>query len=358
MANGVDVESAPEVLCERRGAAGVITLNRPQALNAITHAMVRDIRRALDMWAGDPAVTRIVVRGVGERAFCAGGDIRHLFELGVAGRQEEALTFWRDEYALNILIKSYPKPYLSLIDGIVMGGGVGISLHGSHRVAGDRYAFAMPEVGIGFFPDVGATYALPRLPGGTGTYIALTGDRVRAADALALGLATHAVPSGDHPALLEALVAGEEAEAALARFSRHPGEAPLTPSRAVIDACFAADSVAGILERLEAASGPGSEFAAKTAGTIRTKSPMSLAIAYEQMRRGGALSFEEAMATEFRIVSRVVHGHDFYEGVRAAIIEKDGAPRWRPASLAEVSREEVERYFVPLGLAELEVPRS
>jgi enoyl-CoA hydratase len=358
MTNGVDGESAPEVLCERQGAAGVITLNRPQALNAITHGMVREIRRALDTWAGDPAVTRIVVRGAGERAFCAGGDIRHLYELGMAGRQDEALTFWRDEYALNILIKSYPKPYLSLIDGIVMGGGVGVSLHGSHRVAGDRYAFAMPEVGIGFFPDVGATYALPRLPGGTGTYIALTGDRVRAADALALGLATNAVPSGDHPALLEALVAGEEVEAALARFSRHPGEAPLTASRAIIDACFAADGVAAIIERLDAAGAGGSAFAAKAAATIRTKSPTSLAIAYEQMRRGGALSFEEAMATEFRIVSRVVHAGDFYEGVRAAIIDKDGAPRWRPASLGEVSRDEVQRYFAPLGPAELEVPRS
>jgi enoyl-CoA hydratase len=357
MSNGVDVERAPEVLCERRGAAGTITLNRPQALNAITHDMVHDMRRALDGWAVDPAVTRIVVRGAGERAFCAGGDIRHLYELGIAGRQEEALTFWRDEYALNILIKNYPKPYLSLIDGIVMGGGVGVSLHGSHRVAGDRYAFAMPEVAIGFFPDVGATYALPRLPGATGTYIALTGERVRAADALALGLATHAVPSADHPALIEALIAGEAVEAALARFSLHPGEASLTPSRAVIDACFADDSVAGIVDRLDAAGGRGSEFAAKTAGTIRTKSPTSLEIAYEQMRRGGALSFEEAMATEFRIVSRVVHGHDFYEGVRAAIIDKDGAPCWRPALLDQVPRDEVERYFAPLGPAELEVQR-
>ena len=158
-----------ELLCERRGAAGLVTLNRPQALNALTHAMVLELSRALDAWADDPAVTRIVVTGAGERAFCAGGDIRHLYDLGKAGRHEEALRFWRDEYPLNVRIKRYPKPYVALIDGIVMGGGVGISLHGSHRVAGDRYQFAMPEVGIGFFPDVGATYALPRLPGATGT---------------------------------------------------------------------------------------------------------------------------------------------------------------------------------------------
>ena len=358
MSNGVDVERAPEVLCERRGAAGVITLNRPQALNAITHDMVHDMRRALDGWAVDPAVTRIVVRGAGERAFSAGGDIRHLYELGMAGRQEEALTFWRDEYELNIVIESYRKPYVSLIDGIVMGGGVGVSLHGSHRVAGDRYAFAMPEVAIGFFPDVGATYALPRLPGRTGTYIALTGERVRAADALALGLATHAVPSTDHPALLEALIAGEEVEPTLARFSRQPGEPALARDRALIDACFAAESVEGILDRLDGVGGPGSEFAARTAATIRTKSPTSLKIAYEQMRRGRGLSFEEAMATEFRIVSRVVHGHDFYEGVRAAIIDKDGAARWRPTSLAGVTPDQVERYFGALGPAELGAVRT
>src|SRR4051794_32811722 len=247
-----------ELLCERRGAAGLVTLNRPQALNALTHAMVLELSRALDAWADDPAVTRIVVTGAGERAFCAGGDIRHLYDLGKAGRHEEALRFWRDEYPLNVRIKRYPKPYVALIDGIVMGGGVGISLHGSHRVAGDRYQFAMPEVGIGFFPDVGATYALPRLPGATGTYLALTGERVRAADALALGLATHAVPSAGLGALREALCAGEPVEEALASASRDPGEALLARERLVIDACFSGASVAEILERLDRAGAHGS----------------------------------------------------------------------------------------------------
>src|SRR5215213_9905276 len=184
-----------EIICETKGGAGLMTLNRPQALNALTLEMVRAMRRALDQWADDPQVTRVVVTGAGERAFCAGGDIRRLYDLGRAGRRDEALGFWREEYALNILIKRYPKPYVALVDGLVMGGGVGVSLHGSHRIAGDRYAFAMPEVGIGFFPDVGATYALPRLPGRMGLYLALTGERARAADALWLGLATHAAPS-------------------------------------------------------------------------------------------------------------------------------------------------------------------
>src|SRR5215216_3709682 len=232
-----------ELLCERRGAAGLVTLNRPQALNALTHAMVLELSRALDAWADDPAVTRIVVTGAGERAFCAGGDIRHLYDLGKTGRHEEALRFWRDEYALNVRIKRYPKPYVALIDGIVMGGGVGVSLHGSHRVAGERYQFAMPEVGIGFFPDVGATYALPRRPGETGTYLALTGERVRAADALALKLATHAVASSAMAGVREALIAGEPIEDLLRRASSDPGPAPLDPHRATIDRCFSADSV-------------------------------------------------------------------------------------------------------------------
>ena len=347
-----------EVLCERRGAAGMITLNRPQALNALTHAMVHAIRDALDAWAVDPAVTRVIVRAAGERAFCAGGDIRHLYDLGSAGRQDEMLPFWRDEYALNVRIKHYPKPYVSLIDGIVMGGGVGVSLHGSHRVAGDRYAFAMPEVGIGFFPDVGATYALPRLPGRTGTWIALTGERVRAADAVSLGLATHHVPSARHGALIEALIAAEDVETVLARLSGPPDEGSVGRDRALIDDCFAAETVEGVLAQLDATAARGAEFAHKTSQTIRSKSPTSLKVAHEQMRRGPGLSFAEAMATEFRIVARIVHRQDFYEGVRAAIIDKDGAPRWCPATLEEVSPEDVARYFAPLGPDELAVAPS
>ncbi|HEX8164350.1 MAG TPA: enoyl-CoA hydratase/isomerase family protein [Beijerinckiaceae bacterium] len=346
----------PEILLERRGAAGLVVLNRPEALNAITHGMVLALGRALDGWAADAAVTRVVVTAAGEKAFSAGGDIRHLYDLGMAGHHEEALRFWRDEYPLNVRIKRYPKPYVSLIDGIVMGGGVGVSLHGSHRVAGERYQFAMPEVGIGFFPDVGATHALPRLPGRTGTYLALTGERVRAADALALGLATHAAPSAAFAGIREALVAGEPVDEVLARFARDPGPPPLMAERETIDRCFAAPSVPGILEKLDKVAVQGSAFARKTAEIIRRKSPTSLAVALEQMRRGGALDFAEAMRTEFRIVSRIVRGRDFYEGVRAAIIDKDGAPRWHPATLAEVDDRVVAGHFADLGPAELELP--
>lgn len=351
------VETAgAEVLCERQEAAGLITLQRPQALNAITLGMVRRIREALDAWEREPAVTRIVIAAAGGRAFCAGGDIRHLYDLGQAGRHQEALAFWREEYALNVRIKRYAKPYVALIDGIVMGGGVGVSLHGTHRVAGDRYQFAMPEVGIGFFPDVGATYALPRLPGETGTYLALTGERVRAADALALGLATHRTASRDFDGLRRALVAGEPVDDALARFRGEPEPPVIAGERPVLDRCFAALSVGEVLGCLEEAATQGSEFARGAAAIIRQKSPTSLAIALEQMRCGRALSFEEAMKVEFRIVSRVIAGHDFYEGVRATIIDKDGAPQWRPDRIEEVGAKDVHRYFEDLGAAELELP--
>jgi enoyl-CoA hydratase len=351
--------SADEILFERRAAAGLVTLNRPKALNAVTHAMVRRLRAQLDAWAQDPAITRIVVTAAGERAFSAGGDIRALYDLGKAGRHDEALQFWRDEYALNVAIKNYRKPYVALIDGIVMGGGVGISVHGSHRVAGDRFSFAMPEVGIGFFPDVGATWFLPRMPGEAGTYCALAGERFGAGDALAAGIATQRVPSARFPALLDGLSGTVSVDAVLAAFAEPAEPGPIMQHRAAIDRLFAGARVEDILAALdrEAASGSAdADWAGKTAATIRTKSPLSLKLALAQVRRGGALDFEACMATEFRIVSRVIHGHDFYEGVRAVIVDKDNAPRWRPASLAEVSEADVERHFAALGSNELKLP--
>jgi enoyl-CoA hydratase len=346
-------------LFERRGAAGLVTLNRPQALNAVTHGMVRALRAQLDAWAEDPAVTRIVIQGAGARAFSAGGDIRHLYDLGQAGRHDEALRFWRDEYPLNAAIKNYRKPYIALIDGIVMGGGVGVSVHGSHRVAGDRFSFAMPEVGIGFFPDVGATWFLPRMPGETGAYCALTGERFGPADAVAAGLATHRIASARFPDLIEGLTGTVSVDALLAAFAEPAGEGPIMARKAVIDRLFAGDSVAAILAALDREAAAGDEDAAwaeKTAATVRTKSPLSLKIALAQVRRGAAWDFETCMRTEFRIVSRIIQGRDFYEGVRAVIVDKDNRPRWRPASLAEVPDAEVERHFAPLGEQELPLP--
>ncbi len=351
--------SAADILFERRGAAGVVTLNRPQALNAVTHDMVRALRAQLDAWADDPAITRVVVTAAGDRAFSAGGDIRALTDLGKAGRYDEALQFWRDEYPLNAAIKRFRKPYVSLIDGIVMGGGVGISVHGSHRVAGDRFAFAMPEVGIGFFPDVGATWFLPRMPGEIGTYCALTGERFGVGDGLAVGIATQHIPSARFPALLDGLSGTVSIDAMLAAFAEPVEEGPIMQRRAAIDRLFHGNRVEDILTALdrEAACGRGdADWAGKTAATIRTKSPLSLKLALAQVRRGADMDFETCMRTEFRIVSRVIHGHEFYEGVRAVIVDKDNKPRWQPASLAEVSEAEVDQHFASLGPDELTLP--
>jgi enoyl-CoA hydratase/carnithine racemase len=345
--------SEAEILFDRRGAAGLVTLNRPKALNAVTHGMALALRAQLDRWADDPAVTRVVVTAAGERAFSAGGDIRHLYDLGQAGRRGEMLQFWRDEYPLNAAIKNYRKPYVALIDGIVMGGGVGVSLHGSHRVAGNRFQFAMPEVGIGFFPDVGATWFLPRLPGELGTFCALTGECFDAADAVAAGIATHRIPSARFPALLEGLTGTVSVDAVLAAFAEPPGEGKIAARRATIDRIFAANSVEDILTVLDR---EGGDWAQKTAATIRTKSPLSLKIALAQVRRGKSWDFDTCMRAEFRIVSRVIEGHDFYEGVRAVIVDKDNAPVWRPATLAQVSAADVERHFAPCPGDELVLP--
>jgi enoyl-CoA hydratase len=343
--------SDPEILFERRGSAGIVTLNRPRALNAVTHAMVRALQDRLETWAGDAAVTRIVITASGERAFSAGGDIRILHDLGRAGRQKDALPFWRDEYRLNAFIKSYPKPYVALIDGIIMGGGVGLSIHGSHRVGGDRFVFAMPEVGIGFFPDVGATFVLPRMPGEIGTYCALTGDRLGIADAVNAGIATHHVPSRHFAEVLEALCGSDAVDAVLAGFAAAPGPGSILDRRAVIDRLFAGDRMEAILARLDheaLEAGPHGQWAKAATAAINSKSPTSLKIALAQMRRGKAWSFAQCMRAEFRIVSRIVYSHDFYEGVRAVIIDKDNRPHWRPAALTDVGDAEVERYFAPL----------
>jgi len=340
-----------DILFERRGAAGIVRLNRPQALNAVTHEMVRALARQLAAWASDAAVTRVIITAAGERAFSAGGDIRALYELGRAGRQAEMLTFWRDEYPLNAYIKRFPKPYVALIDGLVMGGGVGISIHGSHRVAGDRFSFAMPEVGIGFFPDVGATWFLPRMPGELGTWCALTGDRLKSADAVAAGIATHHVRSERFADLADALCGNVSVDAVLGAFAEPAGQG--TAYRGPIDRLFAGDRVEDILAKLEAETG---EWAVKTAAAIRTKSPLSLKIALAQVRRGRDWSFGDCMRAEFRIVSRIVYGHDFYEGVRAVIVDKDNVPRWRPAGLADAADADVERHFASLGADELLLP--
>jgi enoyl-CoA hydratase/carnithine racemase len=354
----------PEVLFARRGTAGIVTLNRPAALNAVTLGMVRLLHAQLAAWRDDPAVTRVLVTAVGGRAFSAGGDLRGLYEAARAGRQQESLAFWREEYRLNAAIKHYPKPYVALLDGIVMGGGAGLSVHGSHRVAGDKFLFAMPEVGIGFFPDVGATWFLPRFPGELGAYCALTGERLKPADGIAAGVATHHVASARFGDLLDALTGAAPVDALLGAFAepvgqgQGPEKGEIAARSAAIARLFAGDRVEDILARLDTQASSASTDAAwagAVAATIRSKAPRSLKLALAQVRRGRDWSFDDCMRAEWRIVSRLVYGEDFYEGIRAVIIDKDNRPRWRPASLAEVTPAEVDRHFAPVA-QELALP--
>lgn len=344
--------SLDEVLLEKKGEAGVITLNRPKALNALNLPMVREILPRLRAWANDPAITRVVIKGAGEKAFCAGGDVRTLYDLGRAGRTAESLDFWREEYVLNDYIGSFPKPYVALIDGICMGGGFGLSAHGAHRVAGDKYLFAMPEVNIGLFPDVGGTHVLPRLPGAFGVFLALTGTRIRAAEAYACGLATDVVPSAAFPALEEALCAGGDVERIIADHRIEPGPGAFADRADFIADVFARDGLPAILEALQAAASAGgahADFAAALLADMPAKSPTSLAIAMEQMRRGGALDLGACLKLEFRIVTRVAAGHDFYEGVRAVLVDRDNKPNWQPARLADIDPAVIAAHFDPIS---------
>ena len=327
-------------------------LNRPKALNALTLAMVRLIAAALDEWEGDRAVDRVIMLGAGERAFCAGGDIRRLYELGRAGEHDAQLTFWREEYQLDRRIKSYPKPIVALVDGIAMGGGVGLAMHAAHTVAGERFVFAMPEVGIGFFPDVGTAWFLPRLPSHVGVYFALTGLRADAGDAIALGLAETFVPSAAFPMLAQALESEAPVGTVLARFAVSPPRSALSGEAKAIEACFKGSDRDAILASLREAEARGHAFAAPARAAMQEKSPTSQAIALKQMALGATIDFDEALRMDYRVVSRICRGHDFYEGVRAVIVDKDNRPHWSPPP----SRAEIDGYFASLGDGELKFP--
>ena len=333
-----------DVLFEKRGALGLITLNRPKALNALTRDMALAMKVQLDAWAVDVEVETVAVQGAGDRAFCAGGDIRSLYESGRAGTPY-ALDFYRDEYILDAAIKHYPKPYVALIAGIVMGGGVGVSVHGSHRIADETTTFAMPETGIGLFPDVGGSFFLARAPGEVGMYLALTGARLKTADCLSAGIATHFVAKDKRATLVERLADGITPDAALADLHEDVPGTFLDSHRKSIDAIFGKSSVDELLAALDA---DHTDWSRDTAKIIRTKSPTSTRLTFRQLREGAKLSFDDCLRMEYRMVHGIVAGHDFYEGVRATIIDKDGTPRWDPATLAEVSDAALDAYFAPL----------
>jgi enoyl-CoA hydratase len=351
------VSGEPEIRFERRGGLVVVTLNRPRALNALSLAMCKALDAGLISWRADPEVQAALIKGTGERAFCAGGDIRNLYETLTAEGVEAAAAFYAIEYPMNARLHHFPKPYIALLDGITMGGGVGVSVHGSHRVVTERTVFAMPETTIGFFPDVGATYVLPRLPGRLGWHLGLTSARLGAADCRATGIGTHFIPSARLEALERALAEADLSNDAFAavdqvleRFHSEPGKATLPTMRVLIDHCYGRPDLEEVLEALAAEP---SGWGAAQLEQIRSKSPTSLAVTFRQLCIGATLDFDAAMRLEYRLVHRFLAGHDFREGIRALIVDKDNRPRWRPELLAEVSPGAVDAYFAPLPQGDL-----
>jgi enoyl-CoA hydratase len=319
------------VLATRDGRVGRLTLNRPKALNALDLPMIRALTAALQAWRDDPHVHAVVIQGAGDRAFCAGGDIRAVRQHSLDGDTELVEAFFAEEYALNRLIAEYPKPHVALIDGICMGGGIGVSVHGAYRVATEHAMFAMPETAIGFFPDIGATYFLPRLPGRLGYYLALTGGRMQGADAVHAGLATHFTPRERLPDLSAALAA--DGVAVLAEFAAPLPPFSLAPVRATLDRCFGASTVTDILARLEA---DGTDWAKETAAIMRGHSPSSLYWSYAIVRAGADRTLAQCLAAELALTRTTTRHHEFLEGVRAMVVDKDRKPDWQPKSVEEV----------------------
>ncbi|MCC6854984.1 MAG: enoyl-CoA hydratase/isomerase family protein [Microbacteriaceae bacterium] len=351
--NQPSVAAVSDVVITPRGSLGHVLLNRPQAINALTHEMVVEIAAALAAWATDDSVETVAISGAGERGLCAGGDVTAMYRSAVAegaAAGVDAAAFWADEYALNSTVAHYPKPYVALMTGVVLGGGVGVSAHGSHRVVTETTKLGMPEVTIGFVPDVGGTRLLARAPGELGTHLALTGGTMTGADAIALGFADWCVPSVALPALLDDLERMPAADA----IARHAAAVPasdLLTQRAWVDEAYAGDDPVVIVGRLE---NSGVAEARAAASVIRSKSPTSVAVALEALRRAARLNtLEEVLDQEYRVGLRMLAGADMREGIRAQVIDKDRTPHWRPPTLEQVDHADVLHYFEPLGEREL-----
>uniref|UniRef100_A0A8B9GJM3 3-hydroxyisobutyryl-CoA hydrolase n=1 Tax=Amazona collaria TaxID=241587 RepID=A0A8B9GJM3_9PSIT len=354
-------DSTSEVLLEKKGGAGIITLNRPKALNAVNLSMIRQIYPQIKTWEKDPETFLIIIKGTGGKAFCAGGDIRAITDAGKVGNKL-AQDFFKEEYTLNNAIGTCKKPYVALIDGITMGGGVGLSVHGHFRVATEKTVFAMPETAIGLFPDVGGGYFLPRLSGKIGYYLALTGFRLKGRDVLKAGIATHFVDSEKLPALEKDLIAlkssSTENIADLLNSYHMKSQADqekdfvLDEHMDKINSLFSGNSMEEIVKNLKQ---DGSPFAIKQLETINKMSPTSLKLTLRQLREGASMSLQDVLMMEYRLSQACMRGPDFYEGVRAVLIDRDQSPRWKPAALEEVSDEFVDDCFKPLGSNDLKL---
>ncbi len=348
--------SDAEILFEIKDGLGLMTLNRPKALNALSYGMILEMEKIMPHWEKDPAVKAVVLRGSGDRAFCAGGDVAGLYrEMRDDPNGTVRRDFFRDEYIVNRRIYRFAKPWISLIDGIDMGGGVGLSVHGSHSVASEKFLFAMPETTIGLFPDVGGGYFLTRLPGALGTFLALTSHRLKAADALWAGIVDAYVPSAAMNELQAALGAADlsgpdanrKVDAVIARFAGDAGAPTLPAMMPDIDRCFSAESLREI--ELKLRKHPG-EWAQKQLAALLKLSPLAMAITLEQLKRCANRSFEDSMTIEYRMSQRCMQkGHDFFEGVRALLIDKDQKPQWNPPTIGGVTREMVETHFKPVS---------
>ena len=323
------------LIAAREGLAGTLLMNRPKALNALTLEMIRAFAQAIDAWKNDASVKLVVLEGAGGRAFCAGGDVRAVRQAAVDGDRASVAAFFTEEYAVNEGIALFPKPWVSLIDGVCMGGGIGLAIHNGPRVVSEHALLAMPETAIALFPDVGTSHILPRLPGAIGTWLALTGARLTGADSVHAGLATHFVPRENFAELREALLEGGEASV-VEQFAAPLPEATFAPHRAAIDRCFGQDSVLAIIAALEA---EGTEWAAAQVKILRRMSPTSLCVSLELIRRGAKMNLRGCLDEELKLTRTVVNDHpDFREGVRSVLVDKDGAPNWTPKTLEEVDR--------------------
>jgi enoyl-CoA hydratase len=346
----------PDLIARREGSAGIIRLNRPKAINAVTLDMFREIDRALDRFEADPAVAVVLLEGAGERGLCAGGDIRALYESARAGG-DLGKVLWREEYILNARIKKFPKPYVAFMDGIVMGGGVGLSAHGRHRVVTERTRLAMPEVGLGFFPDVGGTFLLSRAPGELGSYFGLTGQTMNGPDAIHAGFADAVVPSARLAALREVLTSvrpgtrSDEVQRLIDGFATGEASGPVAAMQAEIDRWFAFERMEHIIAAL---TNDGSEAARATLNILGEKSPRGMVVTLKLLRLARtAATLEECLVREYRAALAVFASDDFREGVRAAVIDKDRNPKWSPPTIAEVTAAMLEPYFAGLGADEL-----
>ncbi len=328
------------LLTSRDGRVGRIVLNRPRALNALNLDMVRAMTKVLNDWRDDPHVHAVVISGTGDRAFCAGGDVINLREGQMSGDRTEVEAFFSEEYALNLMIATYRKPYIALIDGICMGGGIGVSVYGPYRVTTEHASFGMPETAIGFFPDIGGTYFMPRMPGEIGMYLGLTGLRIFGADAIHCGFGTHYTLREDLPALSAALA--KEGPAALARFNRTLPAYSLAPHLADIDHCFGAPTVMDMVQRLEKLDADWAKAALKA---MRSVSPSAMCWTVEALRRGADMTLPQALDAEFLLTRTTMAHPDFVEGVRSLVVDKDRNPKWQPARIEDVDPATIRAMF-------------